>query len=280
MGVRERLKAMLRHLPAAALALGAAVALAARGGNWDIARARFWEARGRPLQALPLYERFVERHAQDPRAAEALVRAGFIYAGQLKRCLEARRRFEAAARAFPELKPWAARAKAGIFNCPDYFPLDSGRTWVYGDSASEGRAMRLEWQMRKATGDEGTLTSALYAGKKRLRADEGRFTKSDWTVWELNGRERIPLLRFPFNPGQSWTGTRDGKKVSWRIEEASARVTVKAGTFAGCLKVREATEGFAATWKYDYYCPFVGRVLTSVAGPGYENRNTELLFYR
>jgi hypothetical protein len=54
-------------------------------------------------------------------------------------------------------------------------------------------------------------------------------------------------------------------------------VTVKAGTFHGCVKVREREAANRNSWKYDYYCPGVGKVKTSVAGPGYENSNTELL---
>ena len=33
------------------------------------------------------------------------------------------------------------------------------------------------------------------------------------------------------------------------------------------------------SWMYEYYAPWTGKVLTSVAGKGFENRVTELLKY-
>ena len=37
--------------------------------------------------------------------------------------------------------------------------------------------------------------------------------------------------------------------------------------------------GLPSSWKVDYYAPGVGRILTTLATPSFERRNTELLSY-
>ena len=53
---------------------------------------------------------------------------------------------------------------------------------------------------------------------------------------------------------------------------------VRAGEFENCIKVRQAAAG-APSWVYEYYAPWVGRIMTSVAGKNFENRVTELIKY-
>lgn len=237
------------------------------------------EQAGRIEQALEHYEAFVARAPADARAAEMHVRAGRLYA-QMQRCGEARHHFEAAARAFPLDEPWATRARDGIMSCPDYFPLDAGRRWVYGDSASRGRAMRLEWTVTASSATGAQMMTALYAGDRRLREDRPTFQISGWTIWQRDADGRYAVLEFPYSAGRSWTAWRGKRKLVYSIESASATARTAAGDFSGCLKVRETDASYPDAWKYDYYCPSIGRALTTVAGPGFENPNTELLSYR
>lgn len=239
---------------------------------------RFQEARHHDFAAIHAYEKFTARRPSDPRAAEIHVRAGQLYTS-LQRCVEARRHFEAAGRGFPALEPWAARAKAGIMDCPDYFPIGKGRVWVYGDSASHGRNMRLESEVRVSSGAGGTILAALYAGTKQIRSDASEYQKRDWMVFQKDGNDWAPILRYPFKKGESWKSRRGKDVLEYRIEADDARVKTVAATFSGCLKVREYNRKFAGSWKYDYYAPFVGRVATTIAGPGFENPNTELIKY-
>ncbi len=256
---------------AAALAATALLAAAGVGASGALRyrQARFLEALGRYPAAIGAYERL--------DTPEAHVRAGDLYAGKLQRCLEARRHYEAAARLDPA-GPWGARGRAGLLACPDYFPLQAGRAWVYGDSASGGRNMHLESVLRRATGGEGELQSALYAGNNRVRVDTERYEKRDWMIVlvEPDGHA-APVLRFPFRAGEAWTARRGKDRLSYLIEQDDARVATKAGVFEHCLKVRETNPRFPRSWKYDYYAPFVGRVKTTIGGPGFENPNTELL---
>jgi hypothetical protein len=239
---------------------------------------RFQEGRRQGPEALKHYEAFIARRPADPRGAEMHVRAGWLYA-EMDRCLEARRHFEAAAREFPKLEPWSARAKAGVMSCPDYFPLAAGRVWTYGDSASGGKAMRLEWQVSASSGAGASMTQTLYAGAKKLRAQEISYEWADWTLWQREKGGRVAVLPYPYAAGSRWTAKRDGKTLQYLVERDDAKVKTAAGAFENCLKVRETDPGYRDAWKYDYYCPSVGRALTTVAGSDFENPNTELLSF-
>lgn len=254
------------------------LAVSGCGDGYHYHRGRWDEARAKLPEALRHYEAFTAHKPEDPRAAELHVRAGRLYAS-LDRCLEARRHFEAAARGFPK-SPWAGAAKLGLMSCPDYFPLAAGRTWVYGDSASGGRAMKLEWEVRQSSGAGGVVTSSLFAGSRRLSTADVAYEAEGWTLWQKDAEGRFVLLEFPYSVGRAWTARRGGRRLTYRIESDDATAATHAGVFRHCLKVRETTQGFSESWKYDYYCPSVGRALTTVAGPGFENPNTELLSYR
>jgi tetratricopeptide (TPR) repeat protein len=237
---------------------------------------RFREVRHHSFAAIDSYEKFLADRPADPRAAEVHVRAGRLYQ-DLHRCEEAHHHFETAAREFATVEPWASRARAGIMDCPDYFPIGSGMVWVYGDSASQGRNMRLEQEVRVSSGSGGLIQASLFAGNKRIRSDQAEYKKHDWQLFQLEDKEWVPILRYPFLKGESWRARRGKDTLEYTIEAADARVKTVAGTFADCLKVREFNRKFKGSWKYDYYAPFIGRVATSIAGPHFETPNTELI---
>ena len=228
----------------------------------------------RPALALRQYEAFLSRRPLDPRACEVRLRAAEVYRRYFGRCQEARRHYEAAARDFPGMPACAERAKAGLLVCPDYFPIEPGRTWVYVDSASGGKAMRLEWE---ALASSGAISTALFAGNRRIQEKIDRYEKADWAVWRRDGKEREPILRYPYHEGMNWTLKRGKASIEYLVAGGSVAVRAAAGEFSGCLKIREADSRFKTSWKYDYYCPGVGRVKTTVGGPGFEKPNTELL---
>lgn len=228
----------------------------------------------RPARALRQYEAFLARRPGDPRSCEVRLRAADIYRRIFGRCQEARRHYEAAARDFPTLTPCVERAKDGLLVCPDYFPLDLGRRWVFVDSASGGKAMRLEWETLPSS---GAVRATLFAGTRRIKETVDRYERRDWAVWRHDVAGREPILRYPYNEGMNWKVKRGKSMIEYLVVSDSTAVSSKAGDFSGCLKVREVDFRFASSWKYDYYCPGVGKVKTTLAGPGYEHPNTELL---
>lgn len=239
---------------------------------------RFYASTRRYLPAIRAFETFAASRPGDPRAAEALVRSGEIYATRFKRCRESRRDFEAALRRFPAAEPWASRAKAGLMGCPDYFPIDLNHRWVYGDTESQGSNMRLQWQMNTSSGSaHAEITTALYAGAKKIRDGLEVYEKRDWTIWQSDGQMSLPILKYPFRRGMTWSAQKPEGKMVYSIESDAESVAVVAGEFKDCLKVKEQDSRFPDTWTYQYYAPDVGRVKTTIAGEGFENPNTELI---
>lgn len=233
----------------------------------------------RPVQAVRQYEKFLASRPNDPRACEVRLRAAELYRTFFARCDEARVHYEAAARDFPKHAACLERAKTGLLRCPDYFPTDTGRTWVYVDSASGGKAMRLEWEARASSGTVGSIASALYAGDRRIQSKTEYYQKADWAVWRVDKDGREDILRYPYTEAMAWSAKRGKSKVDYLVVSASTTVRSAAGVFSGCLKIREKDSSFKTSWRYDYYCPGVGRVKTTIGGPGFENPNTELLRY-
>ncbi|UPT72705.1 MAG: tetratricopeptide repeat protein [Elusimicrobiota bacterium] len=228
----------------------------------------------KPALAVKHYEAFLASRPKDPRACEVRLRAADVYRTVFGRCEEARVHYEAAARDFPRQPVCLARAKNGLLLCPDYMPVEPGRTWVYVDSESGGRAMRQESEVAASS---GVVTTGIFAGNNRILVKSERYEKADWAVWRIDKDGREPVLRYPYTEASNWTVKRGKSSVEYLVSDASATVKVKAGTFTGCVKMRERELRNKSSWKYDYYCPGVGRVKTSVGGPGYENPNTELL---
>ena len=233
----------------------------------------------RPVQAVKQYEKFLASRPKDPRSCEVRLRAAELYRTYFGRCEEARVHYEAAARDFPNVKICLERAKIGLLKCPDYFPTDAGRTWVYVDSASGGKAMRLEWEAQASSGAIGSIQSVLYAGNRRIQTKTERYQKADWAIWRVDKDGREAILRYPYNEAMTWSARRGKTTVEYLVVSASMTVSMIGGTYTGCLKIREKDSAFKSAWRYDYYCPGVGRVKTTIGGPGYENPNTELVLF-
>lgn len=246
-------------------------------GRLDFAQARHLEKGGRFSRALKAYESFLARVPQGPREAEALVRAGRIYSGVFGRCDRAVPMLERAAR-MQGVGDWPARARESLLECPDLFPLKGGSRWTFVDTASGGRNMKLELSVSSAVVRGVRIQGAYYAGKNRFRGYDRSYTKEDWMLWEEEGSTRRPILRYPFLAGQSWTDEHSG--WSYRIMSEGLRVRTRAGDFEGCFKVRSQGAGDSQrAWVYDYYCPGVGRVKTTIGTSEGEHPNTELSDY-
>ena len=131
---------------------------------------------------------------------------------------------------------------------------------------------------------EGALIRSIFAGKRLFRKTRTFYVKADWAVRErVDPEDRegsLTLIKYPFTVGTKWSTLHGGRRVLFSIEGAGVSAQTRAGRFTGCLKVKSQVSGISAAWKFDYYCPGVGRVLTTVAGPGFENPNTELASFK
>ncbi|MFH1619704.1 MAG: tetratricopeptide repeat protein [bacterium] len=250
------------------------------------ARVSFEEAsqmqkQGLLLNAAEAYSRFADRNPADPKAPEALFRAAEIYAKEFQVCSKAVPLYERVARNYADAKPWHGLAKRGFFSCPNYFPLQPGMKWVYGDAQTGGRNMKQSALAKPGPGGIPVVETSIYAGKKLVTRITRTYTRKDWelTEKEKGTTHAVPILKFPVSKGRTWTARRGPDTLIFTVENDNATVKLrKAGRFTGCIKVRRQIKGMSA-WIYEYYAPGVGRVLTSVGGPGFEHRNTELINY-
>jgi tetratricopeptide (TPR) repeat protein len=238
-------------------------------------KAQRLERDGKPAEAAEAYSAAAKARPGSPDAPKALLAAGRLWS-RLGRCDRAEPAFEDAAKLYGE--PWRAQAEAELLDCPDFFPLKAGSSWMLGDSETGGSNMRQEFKTVSAALDgAGELEVKIYAGRKLYTTIKRKIKKAEWRIEESDksGVSTV-VLRYPFKAGSTWTSRRGQKEVRFTIDSSSETVEVKAGRFSGCLKVREQIEGLPS-WTYTYYAPGIGRVLTSVAGRGYETRNAELL---
>lgn len=239
-------------------------------------RARGLESAGKQAEAIETYEKYLERWPDAAGEAEAAFRAGSLYDRARKDCGKAVPLYERSARAGGK---WGEKARDALVGCPDFFPIPPGAKWVFVDSASGGENMHLNLAVQDSSaGLRGVIAGAFFAGEQRFRDYRREVMKEDWGVWEQRETGRSPILRYPYRKGRSWDAREGGKAVRYEIVEDGLTVEVKAGRFTGCLKVKSRTAGFPS-WVFDYYCPGVGRVKTTVGAPGVENPNTELSSY-
>ena len=246
--------------------------------SYSYKKALRFEEHGEWLKALRAYRGVIEDIPRGPLACQARVRAGRIEARRLKDCAAALADFAAAARDFPTLEPCVRDARAGLMSCPDFFPLEKGLAWTYGDSQSRGRNMRLIVSVQKASGGSAALMqSRLYAGRRLVRDEEIRYEKSDWRLIESRGDRHGTILRYPFAAGMSWENAEAGHRLRYLIVSTAAAVSTHAGRFSGCLKVRAADSRFPGSWEFRYYAPFTGLVKTTIGGRKFETPHTELL---
>lgn len=260
----------------------ALIVAAAACGRDPLSKARQLEALGRYPSAIELYQAYAEQHSKDERAAEALFRIAEIHHHVLKDYPRARDQYQKIARRH-ERSPWAERAKAAYFSCPDYFPLAELER-KFGDSQSKGEYMVTEEKMSAVAGGETRwlLKRQILAGAQLVSNSSRLYERKlgELREYELGRNEYSIVLKSPLVKGDKWQTLRDGKKTFYTVEDDAVRVKTEAGDFSGCLKLKIATEGLEGTWKVEIYAPDVGPVMVAAASAEGETPISELLEYR
>lgn len=254
-----------------------AVLLAAGGCAPRYDDAVVLEKQGRLLKAAQKYAAFAKARPQAPETPQALMAAAEIYSLKLGLCAESKPLLENLARNYHEFK-MPEDVFRRIFICPDYFPVGPGLKWVYGDTETLGKNARQVTEVVDHTSRGAALNIAFYAGNTLVNKQkmDFRFNGLDFVVRQ--DRKDTVLFRYPLNAGDTWETAGQEGRLEFRVEQAGVKVKVKAGEFEDCVKIRRRVAG-QVSWVYEYYAPWKGRVLTSVAGKGYENRIMELISY-
>ena len=135
----------------------------------------------------------------------------------------------------------------------DYYPLEEGYTWTYQDAGSEKFRTVENFAPRKMDDQRvvpqkitsGESVSFLFAGRDRDGIYEYAF--QDAGDAEPSPREeREWILKGPLKKDAAWEGETSltllmeniPYRISYTVESLEETVTVPAGTFENCLKVR------------------------------------------
>lgn len=264
--------------------LTSALLIAGCGARQQFSRAQMLEKKGYYVEAGIKYEEIAQRYPKDAVAAEALYRAGSIYQKNLRLFSQAGHYYTRLIEAYPQSSPWAALAREGIMDSPDYYPLKHGSFWIEGDSETGGHNMRAQWDCTGVSTGTFSIRRRIYAGEKMVTESTRYYRKEDLQVHEyekLQSPRHLTLLNYPYYEGKSWKNMFSGHTIAVAVAAKDIPVKVKAGEFVGCIKISEEDRDLPGSIKFNYYAPGVGWILTTTASAGgSEHRNTELLSYK
>lgn len=247
------------------------------GSSYYYEEAAKLERQGRLLKAADYYALFAAKDPEDPRAPSALFKAAGIYSRKFSLCSKARPVLETLLKNYPA-DPSRPAAMKDLVVCPDYLPVDRPLHWTYGDSETGGANARQTVRVTDWGPDRGSMTARMYAGRKLISTQKKKYRFRELDLVETqNGRNSV-VMKYPAEKGLSWLSTMNGTRMRFTVEAVGLKVKVRAGEFENCVKIKQAMDG-APSWIYEYYAPWTGKILTSVAGKGFENRVTELIKY-
>lgn len=267
---------------------GVTILFSACGPSYEFKSAQKAEAKGKYYLAWKKYQSFTAHYPAHALAAEALFRVGLLSQQKQGDCTMAVAFYDNLLEKYPQSDPWAKAALLQKNACPDYFPLMPGWKWVEGDSESRGGNARIEKEaiaidksVKSLPNESGRMKLTYFAGSTKFKTGESLFQKKNSELWEYpvasEPMARI-ALRWPLEAGVSWTYKLNSKLFHLEIVDVNATVSVMAGDFSRCIKVKSTVEGSSGS-TFEYYAPGVGRVLTTLSSASGEKPNTELLSF-
>jgi hypothetical protein len=161
-----------------------------------------------------------------------------------------------------------------------YYPLKEGMRWEYLVISSASDTQKLiitnlapqEVQGKKVTPRKWDLGGHIFI--EFMEKDNAGVYRYAEQVGEKGSPTLITPkechLRFPVSEGNSWTmSTKVGNSalnVTFTIESVAENVTVPAGTYRDCLKIKQAGGNDAgdSVMGYEWYAPKVGIVKSLV----------------
>jgi hypothetical protein len=254
------------------------------GVQYSFKQAQKLENQGYYVEASLRYDALSKKYPQHILAPEALYRIGRIYQVKLKLYSQAILYYQRIIEKYPKVKPWTALAQNGLLDSPDYYPLSNGSFWIEGDSETGGQNMRTEWNCKEGSNNSFIISRRIFAGRVLFTETKRIYRKEQLELREYSDQSSAlytVLLSYPFFEGRQWKTMRDNHPIIYHILSRNIAVTVKAGTFLNCLKISEENPELSGAYKYYYYAPDVGWILTTTAAAGsVEHRATELLSYK
>lgn len=251
----------------------------------QISKAEKLEQNKAYIKAIKTYKSIYSKNQKTEIGAAALYNAARIYHRKLKVFSESAKLYEEVIRNFPASSPHVKLAKVGIFDSPNYFPFVNSSTWIEGDSQTGGQNMRIEWHsITISTYTLCFVQKKFYAGKKLGTEIKRYYTKDNFELQETTEQtspNKTIMMLYPFEKGKTWITDRSGRKYKLTIVDNASSVKVRAGEFNGCIKIKEQDLQYPDSFKYEYYAPEIGHILTTISTTGSptEFRNNELISY-
>ena len=165
----------------------------------------------------------------------------------------------------------------------DFYPLSQGKSWRYAAThATKGQGKLTITNLSQQTikdkitvprqyeFDNGGVFLSYIIYIVKDPGDIYQFAKGSSLNSEPHIYEPVDLVREPLQVGSNWKRT----NTTGIVEGIDEKITVPAGTFEGCVKIKTTFSGGAQTRQW--FAPRVGMVKMNYKYPD-EKRNSELL---
>ncbi|MFA5858133.1 MAG: hypothetical protein WC955_03600 [Elusimicrobiota bacterium] len=252
---------------------------------------RFYFGYGKELEskkqvwdAVEQYVTTAEKFPSSTVAPEARYRAAELLREKVKDYGLALYQYELIITSYPESK----HAKLAVGQreyCYDFMPVVAGHFWAEGDSQTGGQNYRAEivsvGKSKVAGRDVEVLQRKVFAGKQVVSNTREYYYFEGKSLVRHDTANPQTVMIQPLLLDTQWFARQMGQEVVFTVVARGLNITVRAGTFTKCAKIRQEYKSLPGSWRYDYYAPGVGRILTTTAaGKMPETRMTELLTYR
>jgi hypothetical protein len=258
--------------------------LPACGAKSDFAKANKLRTAGKYVESTVLFDRIYKKFPESELGPAACLEIAEIYRTNLKLFTLAQRYYKELLNKYPAEAKYVEKAKLGLLNSPDYFPLYDGSFWIEGDSESGGKAMRAERNCSQVADGLFKIEYKYYAGSELVTKFSRYYRKSGYDVIEAEDRnftKPAVILSYPFTHGRQWTTIKGGKKTILTVIAERMPEKVQSNSFTDCLKISEESPDMSGSKVYNYYAPEAGWILkTTAAKESTEHRISELLSYK
>ncbi|HAX61429.1 MAG TPA: hypothetical protein DCX95_02565 [Elusimicrobia bacterium] len=247
-------------------------ALTGCGINYQFKSAEKLKESGKFIEAIRKYEKIIEKNPGSPRIAEAIYSIARIYHQNIENIPEAKKSYKRVVNDYPNSN-WVETSKAALLELADYFPLEKSAKWIEVDSDTSGKYMTAKNEIIGVSGDIFEMTRNLYTRGNLISGFKKYYKKTKDGFYETDKAGKIisTVMLLPVDANKEWSVG----NVKYEIVSKSEDVTVIAGKFSNCVKIKKQLIG-APSWSYEYFAPEAGKILTTQSSGSAEKRITEL----
>ena len=242
------------------------------GVDYQFKSAEKLKESGKFIEAVRKYEKIIEKNPESPRVPEAVFNIAKIYHQDIENFHEARKNYRRVVNDHSDTV-WAKSSKEAMLELADYFPLVKFAKWIEVDSDTSGKYMTAKNEIIGVSDDIFEMTRNLYARGNLISSFRKYYKKTKDGFYETNKDGKIisTVMLLPVDANKEWSVGNVKYAIVSKIEE----VTVAAGTFSNCVKIKKQLIG-TPSWCYEYFAPEVGKILTTQSSGSAEKRITEL----